>query len=714
MTKPTATPKPALPAFPPNDAPVAKWALWCAEVGRITGAWKVFPCVPGKKRPLHKGWQGEAACDPKTVQTMWLNDPEANIGLAIQPGFIAIDGDLYKPGAEAALAAFEAEHGELPRTLETCTARGGLHLIYSTTKTFGNSTGTLPDFGDVRGHGGLIVGPGSIFEGNRYTVENLSLPIALPAHIEARLCESTRRDRSKPDEPVRFVVVDDSGNVQAFTDWCAGKSVRTIATPNGEVASPCIENQGGNNTLAATGAMAHDYGLSEDVALEIALEHHNPRCEPPWEGDDYERHFRSGYRSATGQLGSRAPSRDYRSLFTAQPKIDPSPELPRGATRAFYYLGMLDAIPEPTWIIDGVLPKGGYALLYGKRSTKKSFATLDMGLSIATGTHYHGREVKQGRVVYFAGEGFRGINRRVKAWFNTRKLSRENYARDFALVPFTSKWDTLRGCDLVRQVLRDIAKDGAISHVMIDTARRSMSGDENSPTSVGQFLDGVSDVCGEFGCGYIIVHHAGKDESKGARGGGPFEDDADTVLHFTKGPGGAVHMRCTKQKDDEADWTMKFRADTIALGSEPNGKPITSLALTLVSESKGEDDESSPATSERDQYAGHDAVAAKILEGLKAALARRSELAQAVMGEMAPEMPDTDPNAFKKALRAYSAHLTRLNPTSVLWRYIGEKNAKGEALTFRNQQHTGRRAPKPGRRRGTLSYDPIKREAEDA
>jgi len=714
MRKALTSFSPALPSPPLNCAPLISWALWCAEVGRITGAWKVFPCIPGEKRPLRKGWQDEAACDPKTVETMWRNDPEANVGLAIQPGFIAIDGDLYKPGAEAALNAFEAEHGELPRTLESCTARGGLHLIYSTTKILGNSTGTLPDFGDVRGHGGLIVGPGSIFEGKRYTVENLSPPIGLPAHIEAMLCESTHRDRTKPDDPVRFVVVDDLHNVQAFTDWCAGKSIRTIATPNGEVAAPCIERQGGNNTLAATGAMAHDYGLSEDLATEIAFANFNPRCLPPWDDDAFDKHFRSGYRSATGQLGCRAPSRDYSRIFTAQPKADLSSELPQGATRGHYYLDMLDAIPEPTYAIDGIYPEGGSLLAYGKRSTKKSFAVLDMGLSLATDTRYHGHDVKRGRVVYFAGEGFRGINRRVKAWFKARKLSRENYAKDFALVPFTAKWDTSRGRDVVREVLRDIAKDGPISLVMIDTARRAMSGDENAPTSVGQFLDGVSNVCREFGCGHIIVHHAGKDESKGARGGGPFEDDADTVLRFTKGQSGAVHMTCTKQKDDEADWTMKFRADPITLGSEPNGKPITSLVLALESETKAEDDENGPASSEREQYAAHDAIAAQILDSLEEPYARRGELAVAVISEMSPKMRDTDPTAFKKALRAYGAHLTRLNPRSTLWQYISDKNAKGEALTFRNPQHTGRRAPKPGRRRGTLNYAPLKREAEDA
>jgi hypothetical protein len=374
---------------------------------------------------------------------------------------------------------------------------------------------------------------------------------------------------------------------------------------------------------------------------------------------------------------------------------------------------MLDTIPEPTWTIDGILPEGGYSLIYGKRSTKKSFLALDIGLRIATGRTYHGRDVKKGRVVYFAGEGFRGNRRRIKAWFQAHNLNPGDFAIDFALVPFTPKWDTQQGRDQAQAVLTEISKDGAISLVIIDTARRAMSGDENAPTVVGQFLDGVSNVCREFGCGHLIVHHAGKDESKGARGGGPFEDDADAVFHVTKGAGRTVMFKCTKQKDDEADGTLTFRADTITLGSEPSGRPITSLALTLESDSKAEDADIGQEPSPRDRYARHDAIAVQILEAMEDPHAKRGDLAKAVMGEMASEMREDDPQALKKALRAYQAHLTRLGPGHSLWLYVDQKNDKGEALTFRDPKKRGRRVAKPSRR-GTLNYLPLGDGVEDA
>ena len=79
-------------------------AEWCADVGRITGAFKVFPCAEGEKRPRNHGWQNQATWDAGEVWAMWRKCPGENIGLAIQPGFVAIDADLYKEGAKAELA----------------------------------------------------------------------------------------------------------------------------------------------------------------------------------------------------------------------------------------------------------------------------------------------------------------------------------------------------------------------------------------------------------------------------------------------------------------------------------------------------------------------------------------------------------------------------------------------------------------------------------
>lgn len=517
----------AIPNPPPSDAPFIDWALWCAKVGRLTGAWKVFPCVPGDKRPLHKGWQTEAADDIKTVKTMWQNDPEANIGLAIQPGFVAIDTDIYKPGAEATLDEFEKEHGELPNTLESRTARGGYHLIYSTTKTFGNSTGTLPKFGDVRGNGGLIVGPGSVFEGKRYAIENLSLPVALPHYIEGMICESKRRVPGKSDTPAQLVAIDDPRNIEHFKNWCAGKSVSTMATPKGEVAEPCIENQGGNNRLAATGAIAHDYGLSEDVATEIALEHHNPRCEPPWDDDEYDRHFRSGYRSATGQLGCRAPFRDYRNLF--KPVLISKATSPRKNRFKIWTVAELRLRKPPVWLLDEMIPEKGYSILYGPPGAFKTFLALDMALSIATGNPWHGRAVYPGRVLYCMGEGSFDADKRINTWLRHRGRTLDE-TRFKVIEPAPM----LRSTSDTNEFISEAERDGPWDLVIVDTIGRVMPGiDDHAGQGARLFTEFTAGLRERLGAATLAITHSPKDRPEALLGSGAYEADADVIYNAT-------------------------------------------------------------------------------------------------------------------------------------------------------------------------------------
>jgi hypothetical protein len=52
----------------------------------------------------------------------------------------------------------------------------------------------------------------------------------------------------------------------------------------------------------------------------------------------------------------------------------------------------------------------------GPSGAGKSFVAIDMAMSIATATPYHGHDVNTGLVILCAGEGFRGIPDRVEAW----------------------------------------------------------------------------------------------------------------------------------------------------------------------------------------------------------------------------------------------------------------------------------------------------------
>jgi len=83
--------------------------------------------------------------------------------------------------------------------------------------------------------------------------------------------------------------------------------------------------------------------------------------------------------------------------------------------------------PEPTaWLIKGLLPETGAALLSGQWGTYKTTVALDISVSIMAGLKFANRfRVKRtGGVVYLAPEGSSGLESRVSAIAHARGLTK--------------------------------------------------------------------------------------------------------------------------------------------------------------------------------------------------------------------------------------------------------------------------------------------------
>ena len=68
-------------------------------------------------------------------------------------------------------------------------------------------------------------------------------------------------------------------------------------------------------------------------------------------------------------------------------------------------------------IVAGHLPKTSFAVLYGPAGGGKTFAAIDIALSIASGIPWHGHAVEQGPIVYIAAEGAQRIVTRFDCAF---------------------------------------------------------------------------------------------------------------------------------------------------------------------------------------------------------------------------------------------------------------------------------------------------------
>lgn len=103
----------------------------------------IFPCRPRDKRPATLNGLNDATTDPIEIENWWHQNPNYNIAIATG----AVSGifvvDLDGADAEAELRKLEAQHGELPATVESITGRGR-HLFFKWPETpVRNSAGRI-------------------------------------------------------------------------------------------------------------------------------------------------------------------------------------------------------------------------------------------------------------------------------------------------------------------------------------------------------------------------------------------------------------------------------------------------------------------------------------------------------------------------------------------------------------------------------------------
>ena len=96
---------------------------------------------------------------------------------------------------------------------------------------------------------------------------------------------------------------------------------------------------------------------------------------------------------------------------------------PRIAPDVFPLLSVADLanLKPPEFLIAGILPAGGFSVLFGPSGVGKSFLALDWALCVASGLPWYGNETRPGWVVYVAAEGRSGLGIRVQAWQNARR-----------------------------------------------------------------------------------------------------------------------------------------------------------------------------------------------------------------------------------------------------------------------------------------------------
>lgn len=251
----------------------------------------------------------------------------------------------------------------------------------------------------------------------------------------------------------------------------------------------------------------------------------------------------------------------------------------------FLYPEQMGELESDAELVESWLPEGGIHLLYAPKDCFKSFLAVDWFLCVATGRPWHGFEVQQGPCVYIAGEGNRGLRRRFRAWCI-------HHGVEFESLPIAvSQWpmqalDPANIAQWSGHLAEVEAHYGAPARfVVVDTLATNFGpGDENAPTDMARFLAMLAiHIKRDAGTTILVVHHSGKDATKGARGGSSIEGNAEAVFTLERtSADDTVELSCKHIKDGERPPPLLLKARSVELGvNDRHGDPMTSLVLDL-------------------------------------------------------------------------------------------------------------------------------------
>jgi len=129
----------------------------------------VFPCLVRSKILATSHGFLDASTDAGVIKEWWRSEPNYNIGIRTGTASKLFAIDLDGLDAEAAIAALECAHGELPATVETITARGRHVYFRMPATTVSCSSGKIAAGIDVKADGGYTLAPPSVHPtGRRY------------------------------------------------------------------------------------------------------------------------------------------------------------------------------------------------------------------------------------------------------------------------------------------------------------------------------------------------------------------------------------------------------------------------------------------------------------------------------------------------------------------------------------------------------------------
>ena len=232
---------------------------------------------------------------------------------------------------------------------------------------------------------------------------------------------------------------------------------------------------------------------------------------------------------------------------------------------------------KASWIVKGVIPNATLGVIYGASGSGKSFFVLDLIAAVARGIPWRGKKVTPARTCWLAAEGQEDMRKRVQAYCIHSRIDPKDLPMEF--IDETPNF--LESPD-VKAVIKQMRAKGKFDIIIIDTLAQVMAGgNENSGEDMGKVLAYCRELSRLTGAMVILIHHSGKDESRGARGWSGLRAAADFEFEIIRADEDRV-ATVTKMKGGADGDEYGFRLETIVVGQDDDGDDETTCVVTAT------------------------------------------------------------------------------------------------------------------------------------
>lgn len=255
---------------------------------------------------------------------------------------------------------------------------------------------------------------------------------------------------------------------------------------------------------------------------------------------------------------------------------------------------------EHEHLIKGVLTRAEVSIVSGASKSGKTFLILDAAMAVARGVNWMGRKVRRGGVIYQAGEGQKGLRKRIKAYRQRNGLvSSDNLP--FVFMP--ARLNLYQSDDQTNEFIEEAKHwastfDVPLELVVIDTwATATVGANENDGKDVGSVLERGRRISEALNCHVLFVHHMNADGTK-VRGHSSLIANLENALIVRLAEG--LHdedgrqireVFLQKNKEGEDGITFRFVLSQVTIGKDEDGDPITSCVIVTP---RGEGSDEAP------------------------------------------------------------------------------------------------------------------------